>query len=104
MFSERIPRGDAVRPIVEAERESLPLGEADLENSCDTRLVRDVEAAGLEPRKGRLAVDVWGDSSLSGSLIFGRWRIAAEERGGGDWTVSPSSGEVMGRAQERMCE
>jgi hypothetical protein len=81
------------------ERDSLPLGEFDLENSCDARLVRDVDAAGLEPRIGKLAVDVWGDSSLSGSLIFGTWSAVAEERGGGDWTGSPSCGDVMDLAQ-----
>ena len=102
LLSERTSRGEAVRPIAEAERESLPLGEPDLENSCDVRLVRDVDAAGLEPRKGRLAVEVWGDSSLSGSLIFGTWRGIVEEGGGGDWTVSPSSGDVMDLAPRGM--
>jgi hypothetical protein len=44
--------------MVDAERDSLPFGEFDLEYSYDARLVRAVDAAGLEPRKGRLAVDV----------------------------------------------
>lgn len=58
MFSELTPNGDGVRPMVDAERDSLPFGEFDLEYSYDARLVRAVDAAGLEPRKGRLAVDV----------------------------------------------
>ena len=104
LLSERTSRGDAVRPIAEAERESLPLGVPDLEKSCDVRLVRDVDAAGLEPRKGRLAAEVWGDSVLSGSLIFGTWRGVVDARGGGDWTVSPSSGDVMDLAPRGMLE
>jgi hypothetical protein len=104
LFSELTPNGEAVRPIVDAERDSLPFGEFDLENSCDARLVRAVDAAGLEPRKGRLAVEVCGDSSLSGSLIFGTWSGAVEERGGGDWTGSPSGGDVMDLAQGGTCE
>jgi hypothetical protein len=70
LFSDWTPNGEPIRPVVEAERDSLPLGESDLENSCDARLVRAVNAVGLELRMGRLAVDIWGDSSLSGSLIL----------------------------------
>jgi hypothetical protein len=89
---------------VEVEWDSLPLGEFDLTNSCDAKLERAVDATGLEPRRGRLAVDVWGDSSLSGSLIFGTWSGIVEERGGGDWTRSPSCGDVMDLVQREMCE
>jgi hypothetical protein len=98
------PSGEAVRPIVDAERDSLPLGEFDLDNSSDARLVRAVDAAGLEPRIGRLAVEVCGDSSLSGSLIFGTWSGVVERRGGGDWTGSPSCGDVMDLAQGGTCK
>ena len=105
MFSELRPKGEAVRPTVDAERDSLPFGEFDLEYSCDARVVLAVDAARLAPRKGRLAVDVCGDSSLSDSLVFGTWSgVAAAERGGGDWTGSPSCGDVMDLAQGGMCK
>jgi hypothetical protein len=59
--------------------------------------VRGVETGGLDARRGRLAVDVWGDSSLSGDLVFGTWRgMVAEKDGGGGLTgVTSSSGDVM---------
>jgi hypothetical protein len=32
---------------------------------------------------------------FQGSLVFGTWNAVVEERDGGDWTGSPSSGNVM---------
>lgn len=56
-----------------------------------------VEAGGLEVRSGRLVVDVWGDSSLSGDLVFATWRgMTVDNEGGGGLTgATSSSGGVM---------
>lgn len=58
LFPEYVPSGEAERPIREVDRESLPFGELVLEKPCEVRLARAIEAAGLDPRRGRLVVDV----------------------------------------------
>jgi hypothetical protein len=68
-----MPKGDAIDdlPIREIDMESRPWGETDLDIRSDRPvLVRGVEAGGLDVLRGRLVVDVWGDSSLSGDLVF----------------------------------
>lgn len=51
--------------------ERRPWGETDRDILSEIPiLVRSVEAGGLDVRSGRLAVDVRGDSSLSGDLVF----------------------------------
>jgi hypothetical protein len=79
-------------------------GQSPIRKSCDARFVWVLNAAGVEFLIGRLAVDIRGDSSLSGSLIFATWSAVVEERDGGDWTGSASSGDVIDLPQGGMCE
>lgn len=68
-----MPKGEAIAdlPIRDTDLESRPCGETDLDIlSGMPILVRGVEMGGLEVRRGRLAVDVWGDSSVSDGLVF----------------------------------
>ena len=96
-----MPNGDCDLPIWDADLDNLPLEDPDRESRSDVRLGR-VETAGLAERKGRLVVLVCGDSSVSGARILGTCKGKPGGRvGGGDWTGSPSSVDVMNSSRLR---
>lgn len=69
-------------PNLETEADNLPFGEFDLDIILDKVLVRDPNVGGLEVRRGRLVVDVSGDSSVADGVGVGflTSRMGTEER------------------------
>ena len=89
----KTPNGDTTvdRPSLDVDMEFVPLGEADLERTFVTLLVRLVIVGG---RKGKSEDDVSRDSSLAGDLLLRTMIVGGEAIEGGFWTESPSCGDV----------
>ena len=63
-------------------------------------LVREVRVGGLEVRRGRLVVDVSGDSLRVGDLVLRTLRVWEEERSSECCNGSSVMGEFMDSARD----